>query len=61
MDARVSKNMTLLCAISQLVPAIIARNRQAKHCSDTSYTQPVGLGNPAILQACLAGPPGKSS
>ena len=23
-----------------------------------SYTQPVGLGRPAILQACLAGPPG---
>jgi hypothetical protein len=26
--------------------------------SRDDYTQPVGLGRPAILQACFAGPPG---
>lgn len=30
-------------------------------CRPWLYTHPVGLGNPAILQAPLAGPLGKSS
>jgi len=30
-------------------------------CLLIGYTQPVGFGSPAYLQACLAGPSGKSS
>jgi hypothetical protein len=39
-------------------------DRGQHHCSPgaaADQMQPVGFGNPAILQACLAGPYGKSS
>jgi hypothetical protein len=44
--------------ISAVPPVMHAENGENGLPSRDDYTQPVGLGRPAILQACFAGPPG---